>query len=116
MDWFWNWGVECFGYRVDDKLFAYHGVQVGRFDGEEVYGQTDVTSGRLFPTIASSHTVERKAIGSQDSVPYAEALTRGMQTMLVMRCMQDTKIFHHRMNLSDLFPAGVCPQNGPRVR
>jgi hypothetical protein len=38
MDWFWDWGGECFGYRVDDKLFAYHGVQVGRFDDEEVYG------------------------------------------------------------------------------
>jgi hypothetical protein len=38
MDWFWNWGGECFGYRVDDRLFAYHGVQAGRFDGDEVYG------------------------------------------------------------------------------
>jgi hypothetical protein len=38
MDWFWNWGGECFGYRRDDKLFAYHGLQVGRFYDDEVYG------------------------------------------------------------------------------
>jgi hypothetical protein len=22
MDWFWNWGGECFGYRDDDSLFT----------------------------------------------------------------------------------------------
>lgn len=38
VDWFWMWGRECFGYRVDDQLFAHHGVEVGRFDGDEVYG------------------------------------------------------------------------------
>ncbi len=38
MDWFWTWGGECFGYRRDDKLFTYHGLQVGRFYGDEVYG------------------------------------------------------------------------------
>ena len=38
MDWYWTWGGECFGYRMDDKLFAYHGLQVGRFEGDEIYG------------------------------------------------------------------------------
>jgi hypothetical protein len=38
MDWFWTWGGECFGYRVDDKLFTYNGLQIGRFDEDEVYG------------------------------------------------------------------------------
>jgi hypothetical protein len=38
MDWFWTWGGECFGYRREEKLFAYHGRQVGRFYGDEVYG------------------------------------------------------------------------------
>lgn len=38
MDWFWTWGGECFGYRVGDRFFAYFGLQVGRFDGDEVYG------------------------------------------------------------------------------
>jgi hypothetical protein len=37
MNWFWTWGGKCFGYRVDDRLFAYFGLQVGRFDGDEVY-------------------------------------------------------------------------------
>jgi hypothetical protein len=38
MDWLWTWGGECFGYRVGDRLFAYDGIQAGRFDGDEVYG------------------------------------------------------------------------------
>ena len=35
MDWFWNWGGECFGYREGDSLFTYYGLEVGRFDGEK---------------------------------------------------------------------------------
>jgi hypothetical protein len=36
MDWFWNCGGECFGYS--DSQFTYFGKEVGRFDGEEIYG------------------------------------------------------------------------------
>ncbi len=55
MDWLWTWGGECFGYRVDDRLFAYHGAQIGRFDGEDVYGADgcylgEVKSGRRLIT------------------------------------------------------------------
>jgi hypothetical protein len=46
-----NWGWECFGYRVDDKLFAYHRVQVGRFDEDEVYG----SDGRYLGEIMSKN-------------------------------------------------------------
>ena len=38
MDWFWNWGGECFGYREGDSLFTYYGREVGRFDGEGIFG------------------------------------------------------------------------------
>ncbi len=38
MEWMWTWGGESFGYRVDDRLFTYRGIQAGRFDGDEVYG------------------------------------------------------------------------------
>jgi hypothetical protein len=38
MDWLWTCGGECFGYRVDDRLFTYSGLQIGRFDEDEVYG------------------------------------------------------------------------------
>jgi hypothetical protein len=38
MDWYWTWGGECFGYRLHDRLFAYHGLQAGQFHGDEVYG------------------------------------------------------------------------------
>ena len=37
-EWYWTWSGECFGYREGDRLFAYHGLQVGQFDGDEVYG------------------------------------------------------------------------------
>jgi hypothetical protein len=30
MDWFWNWGGECFGYREGYSLFMYYGREVGR--------------------------------------------------------------------------------------
>ena len=38
MDWFWRWGGECFGYRRNDRLFTYHGIQVGKFYGAKIYG------------------------------------------------------------------------------
>ncbi len=38
MDWFWNWGGECFGYRNGDSLFTYFGREVGRFHDDEIYG------------------------------------------------------------------------------
>jgi len=38
MDWFWNWGGECFGYRDGESLFTYFGKEAGRFDGERIYG------------------------------------------------------------------------------
>ena len=38
MDWFWTWGGECFGYRIDDGLFTHDGREVGRFSEKEIYG------------------------------------------------------------------------------
>jgi hypothetical protein len=38
MDWFWNWGGECFACRDGESLFTYFGNEAGRFDGEEIYG------------------------------------------------------------------------------
>jgi len=38
MQWLWTWGGKCFGYRDGNRLFAYFGLQVGQFHGEEVYG------------------------------------------------------------------------------
>ncbi len=37
MAWFWTWDGECFGYRRDDHLFTYHGLQVGKFHDDEIY-------------------------------------------------------------------------------
>jgi hypothetical protein len=52
MEWFWNWGGECFGYREGDALYAYHGLQVGRFDEDEVYG----SDGRYLGEIMSERS------------------------------------------------------------
>jgi len=46
MDWFWNWGGECFGYRNSDSLFTYFGGEVGRFHDDEIYGSNGVTWAR----------------------------------------------------------------------
>jgi hypothetical protein len=29
MDWFWNWGGECFGCRDGESLFTYFGNEAG---------------------------------------------------------------------------------------
>lgn len=50
-EWFWTWGGECFGYRRDDRLFAYHGKQAGRFYDDEVYG----SDGRYLGEIKSQN-------------------------------------------------------------
>ena len=34
----WAWNGACFGYRRDESLFTYDGVEVGRFVGKEIYG------------------------------------------------------------------------------
>ena len=47
MDWFWTWGGQCFGYRRDDRLFTYSGLQVGRFYDDEVYGSDGRYLGEL---------------------------------------------------------------------
>src|SRR2546427_80641 len=51
MDWLWTWGGECFGYRRNDRLLAYYGLQVGRFHGDEVYG----SDGRYLGELKSWH-------------------------------------------------------------
>src|SRR5690349_14146823 len=38
MDFLWTWGGEYFGYRIDEKLFAYYGLQVERIYQDEIYG------------------------------------------------------------------------------
>lgn len=47
MDWYWTWGGECFGFRVQDSLFTHDGREVGRFVGEEVYGSGGLYLGEV---------------------------------------------------------------------
>ena len=42
MDWLWNWGGKCFGYRDGESLFTYFGKEAGRFDGRKFMEATDV--------------------------------------------------------------------------
>ena len=51
MDWFWNWGGECFGYRDGESLFIYSGREAGRFDGEEING----SNGRYLGEVMSDN-------------------------------------------------------------
>jgi hypothetical protein len=61
MNWFWTWGGKCFGYRVDHRLFAYFGLQVGRFDGDEVYAADGCYLGEIMN--------ENRPTDSLDSLP-----------------------------------------------
>jgi hypothetical protein len=67
MDWFWNWGGECFGYRDGESLFTYFGKEIGRFDGEEVYGSNDRA---YFPRIGfRNHSrIRNRPLPSRSSV------------------------------------------------
>ncbi len=56
MTWLWTWGGVCFGYRRDDKLFAKHGRQVGRFHGDDVFG----TDGRYLGELRNGRLIRRK--------------------------------------------------------
>lgn len=47
MQWYWTWGGEFFGYRIENQLFAYHGKQVGIFYGDEIYGADGKYLGEL---------------------------------------------------------------------
>jgi len=39
MDRLWTWGGESFGYRHNDRLSTYVGLQAGQFHANEVYGR-----------------------------------------------------------------------------
>lgn len=76
MDWFWNWGGECFGYRDGDSLFTYFGKEVGRFDGEEIYGSNgrylgEVMSDNRLITSRSKKSWVRGSFGPRRSGSYA---------------------------------------------
>lgn len=76
MDWLWTWGGECFGYRQGDRLFAYHGRQVGRFHGDEVYGSDgrylgEVKNGNRLITNTSKRGWSRGGFGTVMGGSYA---------------------------------------------
>jgi hypothetical protein len=47
MQWLWNWGGECFGYRDGDNLWTSDGKHVGRFYSDEIYGRDGRYLGEL---------------------------------------------------------------------
>ncbi|HUS08811.1 MAG TPA: hypothetical protein VMZ52_21080 [Bryobacteraceae bacterium] len=62
--WLWTWSGACFGYRRRDSLFTYDGREVGRFDGNEVYGSNvqylgEVKDDRLITRAA--HKMQKRA-------------------------------------------------------
>lgn len=66
MDWLWNWGGEYFGYREGDSLFTYFGHEVGRFDGEEIFG----SNGRYLGEVMS----DNRLITSRSKKSWVRAL------------------------------------------
>jgi hypothetical protein len=74
MDWLWN--CECFGYREGDNLFTYFGHEVGRFDGEEIFGSNgrylgEVMSDNRLITSRSKKSWVRGSFGPRRSGSYA---------------------------------------------
>jgi hypothetical protein len=57
MDWLWDWGGFCFGYREADDLWTCSGKHVGKFHGGEVYARDgsylgEISGGRLIRNLA----------------------------------------------------------------
>jgi hypothetical protein len=86
MDWFWNWGGECFGYRDGDSVFTYFGKEVGRFDGEEIYG----SNGRYLGEVMS----DNRLITSRSKK--SSAHMPAMPITLATRCTRGMRIFRLR--------------------
>ena len=61
MDWYWTWGGECFGFRKGDSLFAHDGLEVGRFDGNEVYGADGAYLGEVKATRRLITNISKKS-------------------------------------------------------
>ena len=45
--WLWTCGGACFGYRSGNSLHTHDGLEVGRFDGNEIYGPDGSYLGEL---------------------------------------------------------------------
>ncbi len=44
---FWTWRGTFFGFRQENQLFTHDGVEVGRFDGDEIYGSDGYYLGEI---------------------------------------------------------------------
>src|SRR5262250_2901719 len=96
MDWFWNWGGECFGYRDGDRLFTYFGKEVGRFDSEEIYGSNGV-SGRSHERQPPNHEPFQKELGEGEFWAKKERFVCPLCTLRWLRDVcRNSRIFRAR--------------------
>jgi hypothetical protein len=47
VEWFWTWDGKSVGYRYRRCLFRYDGLQIGLFDGDEIYGADSAYLGEV---------------------------------------------------------------------
>jgi hypothetical protein len=83
MDWFWNWGGECFGYRDGESLFTYFGREAGRFDGEEIYGSNGrylAEVRRLYGRETSMNGTEIRQLNTEDAAEYQAVFLAALQS------------------------------------
>jgi hypothetical protein len=75
-NWFWTWRGVSFGYRKEDQLFTYRGVQAGRFYDDDVYGADgrylgEIKSGNRLITDRSKKNRRKGAFGRVHGGSYA---------------------------------------------
>ena len=71
MQWLWNWGGDCFGYRDGDELRTHDGRHVGRFSGDSIHGP----DGRYLGEVKSGRLITKRSHGSRlraGFTPYAK--------------------------------------------
>ena len=70
MQWLWNWGGDCFGYRDGDDLWTHDGRHVGRFARDAVHGP----DGRYLGEVQDERLITRRSDRGRleaGFVPYA---------------------------------------------
>lgn len=60
MEAIWTHGGKFFGYRHGNSLFTYQGLEVGRFDGDVIYGR----DGRYLGEVMGGRLISHRGKGS----------------------------------------------------
>jgi len=77
----WTWSGTSFGYRSADKLFRHDGLQVGRFEGDEIFAVNGTYLGEVKSGDRLITDRSKKSQASQASLRHAGHRSSSASTM-----------------------------------